>query len=300
MAARELDMLLDGGGFFEGPRWHDGRWWVSDFYRHVVQTVDSDGRAEEVMTVEPQPSGLGWMPDGSLLVVSMKDHRILRRSPEGEVSVHADVSEYCGGHLNDMVVDGKGRAYVGNFGFDLMGGADPAPTVLVRVDPDGSAVVAAEDLRFPNGSVITPDGLTLIVGETAAARYTAFTIGADGALGDRRVWAQVAPAPELGPLAETLPQLKFAPDGCALDAEEHIWAADAVGARCCRVAAGGEIVDEIRAPDGLGIFACMLGGDDGRTLLLCTAPDFNEESRSQAREAVLFTTTVDVPHAGLP
>jgi sugar lactone lactonase YvrE len=300
MAARELDKLLEGGSFFEGPRWHDDRWWVSDFYRHVVQTVDPDGSAEEVMTVEPQPSGLGWMPDGSLLVVSMKDHRVLRRSPEGEVSVHADVSEHCGGHLNDMVVDGEGRAYIGNFGFDLMGGADPVPTVLVRVDPDGSAMVAAEDLRFPNGSVITPDGRTLIVGETAAARYTAFTIEADGALSDRRVWAQVAPAPELGPLAETLPQLRFAPDGCALDAEEHIWAADAVGARCCRVAPGGEIVEEIRAPDGLGIFACMLGGDDGRTLLLCSAPDFGEQDRSQSREAVLFTTTVDVPHAGLP
>jgi sugar lactone lactonase YvrE len=155
-------------------------------------------------------------------------------------------------------------------------------------------------LLCPNGSVRTADGRTLIVGETAGARYTAFTIEADGALSDRRVWAQVAPTPELGPLAETLPQLKFAPDGCGLDAEEHIWAADAVGARCCRVAPGGQIVEEIRAPDGLGIFACMLGGDDGRTLLLCAAPDFNEESRSQAREAVLFTTTVDVPHAGLP
>jgi sugar lactone lactonase YvrE len=300
MAARDLDKLLEGGSFFEGPRWHDGRWWVSDFYRHVVQTVDPDGSAEEVMTVAPQPSGLGWMPDGSLLVVSMKDHRVLRRSPEGEVNVHADVSEHCGGHLNDMVVDGEGRAYIGNFGFDLMAGADPAPAALVRVDPDGSVAVAAEELLFPNGSVITADGRTLIVGETAGARYTAFTIEADGALSDRRVWAQVAPTPELGPLAETLPQLKFAPDGCGLDAEEHIWAADAVGARCCRVAPGGEIVEEIRAPDDLGIFACMLGGDDGRTLLLCAAPDFNEESRSQAREAVLFTTTVDVPHAGLP
>jgi sugar lactone lactonase YvrE len=300
MASRDLAKLLDGGSFFEGPRWHDGRWWVSDFYRHLVQTVDANGRAEEVMTVEQQPSGLGWMPDGSLLVVSMRDHRVLRRSPGGEVSVHADVSAHCGGHLNDMVVDREGRAYVGNFGFDLMGGADPVPAVLVQVDPDGSVAVAAEEMRFPNGSVITPDGRTLIIGETAAARYTAFTIAADGALSDRRVWAQVAPSPELGPLEETLPLLQFAPDGCALDAEEHIWAADAVGARCCRVAPGGRIVEEIPAPDGLGIFACMLGGDDGRTLLLCAAPDFNEQSRSAAREAVLFTTTVDVPHAGLP
>jgi sugar lactone lactonase YvrE len=155
-------------------------------------------------------------------------------------------------------------------------------------------------MLFPNGSVITEDGRTLIVGETAGARYTAFTIGPDGLLADRRVWAQVAPAPELGPLAEMLPALRFAPDGCALDAEEHIWAADAVGGRCCRVAAGGDIVEEVKAPEGLGIFACMLGGEDGRTLLLCIAPDFQEANRSQAREAMLFTTTVGVPHAGLP
>jgi sugar lactone lactonase YvrE len=240
------------------------------------------------------------MPDGSLLVVSMRDHRLLRRSPGGEVSIHADVSEHCRGHLNDMVVDADGRAYVGNFGFDLMGGADPAPTTLLRVDPDGSAAVAAEDMLFPNGSVITPDRGTLIVGETAGARYTAFAIGADGALSDRRVWGQLAPTPAPGSLEETIAQLKFAPDGCALDAEEHIWAADAVGARCCRVAPGGDVVEEIRAPGGLGIFACMLGGEDGRELLLCTAPDFQEHARSQAREAVLFRTTVDVPHAGLP
>jgi sugar lactone lactonase YvrE len=300
MAKRELKPLLEGGAFFEGPRWRDGRWWVSDFYRHLVLTVDPAGGVEEVMTVEQQPSGLGWMPDGSLLVVSMKDHRVLRRSPDGDVAEHADVSEYCGGHLNDMVVDQAGHAYVGNFGFDLMGGADPAPAALVRVDPDGSASVAADEMLFPNGSVITEDGRTLIVGETAGSRYTAFTIGDDGSLTDRRVWAQVAPAPELGPLAETLPQLRFAPDGCALDAQQHIWAADAVGGRCCRVAPGGNIADEIAAPDGLGIFACMLGGEDGRTLLLCAAPDFQEANRSQAREAVLLTTTVEAPHAGLP
>jgi len=300
MAGRELSTLLEGGAFFEGPRWHDGRWWVSDFYRRTVSTVDAGGHEQVVLEVPGQPSGTGWMPDGSLLVVSRKDYRILRRSPAGEITEHADLSGLARFHLNDMVVDAHGRAYVGNFGFDLMAGADPVPAALVRVDPDGSATVAADELRFPNGSVITPDGKTLIVGETAAARYTAFTIEADGALGDRRVWAQVAPTPELGPLAETLPQLEFAPDGCALDAEEHIWAADAVGARCCRVASGGKIVEEIPAPDGLGIFACMLGGDDGRTLLLCTAPDFNEEARSAAREAVLFTTTVDIPHAGLP
>lgn len=296
----ELSTLFEGGYFFEGPRWRDGRWWVSDFYAHVVRAIAPDGSAEEVLQVEQQPSGLGWMPDGSLLVVSMRDRRILRRSPGGEVVVHADISEHCGGHANDMVVDAEGRAYVGNFGFDLYGGGDPQPASLVRVDPYGAVAVAADDLMFPNGAVITPDGGTLIVGETAGARYSAFTIGEGGELGDRRVWAQLAPTPEYAPLEEMLPRIGVAPDGCALDAEGCIWFADALGARACRVAEGGELVDEIRAPEGLGFFACMLGGDDGRTLLLCAAPDFAEHERSQAREAVLLTTTVGVPHAGLP
>jgi sugar lactone lactonase YvrE len=294
-----LNTLLEAGSFFESPRWHEGRWWVSDFYRHRVLAVDADGAAEEILAVDGQPSGLGWMPDGSLLVVSMRDRRILRWSDDG-VTLHADVSDYCGGHLNDMVVDSRGRAYVGNFGFDLMGFADPAPAALVRVDPDGAASVVAEDLLFPNGSVITPDERTLIVGETAGARYTAFTIEDDGSLTDRRIWAQVAPTPPMTTFEETLSQLQFGPDGCALDAEGHVWAADEVGARCVRRAPGGEIVDEIAAPDGLDFFACMLGGEDGRTLLICAAPDFAEANRTAAHEAVLLTTTVDVPHAGLP
>jgi sugar lactone lactonase YvrE len=291
---------LEGGAFFEAPRWRDERWWVSDLYREVVMTVAADGSTADVMSVEQQPSGLGWMPDGSLLVVSMRDHRVLRRQPDGRVSVHADLSAHCAGHLNDMVLDAQGRAYVGEFGFDLMGLADPAPGKLMRVDPDGTVTVLADDLLFPNGSVITPGGDTLIVGETAGARYTAFTLAADGSASDRRIWAQVAPTPELGPLEQTFPQLRFGPDGCTLDAEDCIWAADAVGARCARVAQGGEIVDEINAPEGLGIFACMLGGEDGRTLLLCAAPYFLEANRAQTREAVLLTTVVDVPHAGLP
>jgi sugar lactone lactonase YvrE len=300
VGSRRLDVLLEGGGFFEAPRWHEGSWWVSDFYPGTVMTVSPDGATSEVLVVEHQPSGLGWMPDGSLLVTSMKDHRVLRRSPAGAVSVHADLSAFCGGHANDMVVDAAGRAYIGEFGFDFQAFADPAPASLMRIDPDGTVAVLADDMLFPNGSVITPDGGTLIVGETAGARYTAFTLASDGSVTDRRVWAQVAETPALGPLAQTLPQLKFAPDGCTLDADGCIWAADAVGARCARVAPGGEIIDQIPAPEGLGIFACMLGGEDGRTLLLCAAPDFLEANRAQAREAVLLTATVEVPHAGLP
>ena len=297
---RQLRTLLGGGSFFEGPRWRDGRWWLSDFFRHRVIAVDPAGHEEHVLTVESRPSGLGWMPDGSLLVVSMTDHRILRRSPDGDVTVHAEVGELCSGYLNDMVVDRHGRAYAGEFGFDLAGFADPKPANLLRIDPDGTASVAAQDMLFPNGSVITPDGRTLIVGETAGARYTAFTIEDDGSLADRRIWGQVAPTPEFTTFAETLGNLRFGPDGCALDAEGHIWSADEVGACCVRLAPGGEIVEEIAMPEGQDVFACMLGGDDGRTLLMCVAPDFYEEARQAADEAVLLTTTVDVPHAGLP
>ena len=300
MAERQLSTLLEGGAFFEAPRWHDGCWWVSDFFRHRVFSIETGGREQEMLAVEGQPSGLGWMPDGSLLVVSMRERTVLRWTTEAGTSVHADVSEHCGGNLNDMVVDRRGRAYVGNFGFDLDAGADPQPAALVRVDPDGTLSVVAEDLRFPNGSVITPDGRTLIVGETGGARYTAFTVSDDGSLTDRRVWARLAPTPELTTLEATLAQLKFGPDGCTLDAEGHIWSADEVSARCVRIAPGGEIVDTIAMPAGLNCFACMLGGDDGHTLLICASPDFDPVARSAARESVLLTTTVDVPHAGLP
>jgi len=292
--------LLEGGAFFEAPRWHDGRWWVSDFYRKAVYTVSVDGTEQRVVEVGHQPSGLGWLPDGSLLVVSMKDQRVLRRDADGNVSVHADLSMYTDSSLNDMVVDADGRAWVGCFGFDLMAMADPQPAPLMRVDPDGTVTVVAEDLMFPNGSVITPDGTTLIVGETTGCRYTAFTIAADGSLTDRRIWAQLAATPALAPLEQMLPQITVGPDGCTLDAAGHIWAADEAGRRCIRIAPGGAIVDQIGMPDGLDCFACALGGDDGRTLLICAAPDFLENNRRQSREAVLLQTTVGVGHAGRP
>ena len=300
MNGRELVPLLEGGAFFESPRWREGRWWISDFYREAVYTVGTDGTEERVVEVEHQPSGLGWRPDGSLLIVSMKDRRVLRRDLDGSVSVHADLSAFTDSSLNDMVVDDRGRAWVGCFGFGLMSFADPQLAPLMRVDPNGTASLAADELMFPNGAVITADGKTLIVGETAGCRYTAFTILDDGSLTDRRVWAQLAPTPKLGALQEMLPQIAVGPDGCTLDAEGHIWAADEAGGRCIRIAPGGAIVDEIRTPEGLGCFACALGGDDGRTLLLCAAPDFLEANRRKARQAVLLTATVEVPHAGLP
>lgn len=301
MTDRDLTTLSDGGCFFEGPRWHDDRWYVSDFYRHGIFTVTTDGTETQIAEVPGQPSGLGWLPDGTLLAVAMKDHQILRVADDGTTSVHADLSDIgVEGPLNDMVVSSTGNAYVGSFGFDLMAGHDPKPSPIYLVGPDGHVSIGAEGLHFPNGSVITDDGETLIVGETMGCRYTAFTIGDDGTLSDRRVHAQIAPTPPMGTFAETLGAVTVGPDGCGLDAEGHIWLADAIGARVIRVAPGGEIVDEIKAPEGLGAFACMLGGDDGTTLLVCLAPDFFEHARSAAREAVLATTTVDVPRAGRP
>jgi sugar lactone lactonase YvrE len=298
-STRTLTTLVQGGCYFECPRWREDRWWVSDFYRHAVYTYDPRGRERLVVEVEAQPSGLGWLPEGDLLVVSMKDRRVLRRGADGNVSTHAQLSELTTGHLNDMIVDGQGRAFVGNFGFDLMGGGRPAAAGIVRIDPDGAATVAARDLWFPNGMVITDDG-TLIVAETFAARLTAFDIQPDGSLADRRVWAQVQPSPEPADTETMLSAVSFAPDGCALDAEGHVWAANALGGPVCRVAPGGQIVDEVAVPEGLGVFACGLGGEDGRTLITCAAPDFDEQARAAAREAVLLTTTVEVPGAGLP
>src|SRR5215211_2635852 len=299
MPDRPLRTVLDGWSYLECPRWHDGRAYVSDFYTEQVLAVSLDGgEPQTVARVPGQPSGLGWLPDGSMLVVSMRDRRL--RAGEAEPEVHAVLSELAPWHLNDMVVDAAGRAFVGNFGFDLMSGADPSSTDLIRIDPDGAVSVAASDLWFPNGTVITPDGGTLIVGETVAARYTRFSIAKDGTLGDRAVWGQMEPEPTFETFEQTLAELKFAPDGCALDAEGCIWSADAVGGRVARHAPGGEIVEVVHGPEGLGVFACMLGGEDGRTLLICAAPDFLEHLRMDKREAVLLTATVDVPHAGLP
>ena len=290
MTERTLTTLLTGGSFFEGPRWHERSWWVSDFYRHRVIRVATDGTESMVVEVPAQPSGLGWLPDGSLVISSMTDRKVLRLA-DGVLSVLADISAMCGGWTNDLVVDRAGHIYIGNFGFDFPNGASPADAALIRVDPDGSACIAAEGLAFPNGSVILPDEVTLIVGETMGMRYTAFTIQADGSLTDRRVWAQFPTERSPG---------RVAPDGCVLDAEGHLWVADARGGRVVRVAQGGAIVDSVAAPDGAGVYACALGGDDGRTLLMCCAPDSHPAQRSAEHRAVLLTTTVDVPHAGRP
>jgi sugar lactone lactonase YvrE len=287
--------IITDHAFTEAPRWHDGRLWFSDFYVGQVFSANEDGSDVRVeATVEHQPSGLGWLPDGRLLIVSMRDQKILRREPDGDLVVHADLSSHMTGHANDMVVDDQGRAYVGYFGFDLMGGAPLESAGLCRVDPDGAVTGVATDLWFPNGMSITPQGV-LLVNETMGNRVTAFDLGEDGTLSNRRVWAEFAPVPTEREFEKVLPQLVLSADGGTLDNEGGLWVADATGGRLVRVVEGGEITDEIQP--GTGVFACALGGADGRTLFACTAPDFFEEARRNAREAVILAIPVAVPAA---
>ncbi len=281
-----FEPFIGNVNFAEAPRWHDGRLWYSDFYQHRVYAVDIDGQRETMVEFPGQPSGLGWMPDGSLLIVSMIERKVMRwtlgADGVGVLSEHADVGSIAAFHCNDMIVDASGNAYVGNFGWDLAGeGFDavvPADLALVR--PDGSTEVAATDLVFPNGMVITPDGTTLIVGETFGAQYRAFDIGADATLSNDRVWAAVP---------------NTAPDGCDLDAEGAIWFADALSGSVVRVTEGGEITDTI--PTGTGCFACCLGGADGRTLFALCAPDSHPDVVEPEALGSIMRTTVDVPSA---
>jgi sugar lactone lactonase YvrE len=278
----EPRVLLDGLRFPEGPRWHDGRFWFSDMHAGRVIAVEMDGRAETIVEVEGEPSGLGWLPDGRLLVVSMQDRRLLRLDPDG-LSEVADLSPHASFHCNDMVVDGLGRAYVGNFGFDLHAEEVPTGANLILVHPDGRTEVAAKDLRFPNGTVITPDGKTLIVGESFGGCLTAFDVAEDGSLHGRRLWAQLEGA---------------VPDGICLDEEGAIWVASPVGTGgVLRVREGGEVTDRIAIEHEA--FACMLGGLDRRTLFICTAPDSDPRKTGDHRGRIEIVQ-VNVPGAGLP
>ncbi|WP_315137855.1 SMP-30/gluconolactonase/LRE family protein [Achromobacter marplatensis] len=299
MPKRELSVLASGYTYLEGLRWHEDRLWASDFYTEQVIAVDLQGRVEQICRVPQQPSGLGWLPDGRLLISSMKDRKVLRREPDGTLAVHADLSALTGGHINDMVVDAQGRAYVGNFGFDLMAGAPVATTTLVRVDTDGVAQVVADGLCFPNGSFITPDGKTLIVNETFGNRISEFDIQANGALGPRRDWADFGALPDSDDLSVLIAASAIGPDGGALDAEGAVWVADAIGKRIARIARGGKILEQIDTGE-FGIFAAALGGPDGRTLFMAAAPDFIEANRRAKPEGRILTTRVDVPHAGRP
>ncbi|MEV7625257.1 SMP-30/gluconolactonase/LRE family protein [Actinoplanes sp. NPDC089786] len=291
----DFTTVVSDAHFLEAPRWHEGRIWFSDFYGLRVSSANEDGSDLRVEAEVPgQPSGLGWLPDGRLLIVSMTDRRVLRREPDGTLVTHGDLAKHAAGPINDMSVDARGRAYVGNFGFDLMGGAPIEPTSLHRVDPDGTVTEVADGLWFPNGSAITPDGV-LLVGETFGNRISAFDLTDDGRLTNHRVWASFGPLPTDRSVEVVLPALAVAPDGACLDAEGGFWIADATGSRLLRVVEGGTITDEIET--GTPVYACALGGADGRTLYACAAPDFHAEPRKAATEARLLATRVAVPAA---
>ena len=279
----DLPVLLNGLGFAEGPRWHDDRLVFSDMGTKQVISVDLDGKAEELCVVDNRPSGIGWLPDGSMIVVSQNDRRLLRLVG-GELVEHADISGLASAPCNDMVVDGRGNAYVGNPGYDMRNPPSPLPTAeVVLVRADGSAAVVDREVRFPNGSVVTPDNRTLIVGETMGQRLTAFDIAEDGTLANRRLYADMKGR---------------APDGIALDAEGAVWVADANNHACVRVKEGGEITDVVELGER-HCFACALGGPDRRTLFLLTGDGFSGEA-IRSRTGSIVTTTVDVPGAGWP
>ncbi len=287
--------FIDGLFFGECPRWHDGRLWYVDFYRSTVFSADEAGASRVEVEVPGEPAGLGWLPDGRLLVVARRPRTVMRLEPDGQLALHGDLKPTATFYGNDMVVDLAGRAYVGNFGFDLhrvieeqgeqalMEPPGPPTAAVVRIDPDGSAHLAATDLSFPNGTVITPDGKVLIVAETLAGRLTAFDVGPNGELSGRRVWASLPWCP---------------PDGICLDADGRVWVANAIAPECLLVAEGGEIVDRVRTSQTC--FACMLGGADRRTLYMMTAPTSTESVASASRHGRIEQARVEVAGAGLP
>ncbi|MFT4613304.1 MAG: sugar lactone lactonase YvrE [Bacteroidia bacterium] len=283
--------IAEGIYFGEGPRWHNDRLWFSDFYAHAVKSVSESGDLRIELELEDQPSGLGWLPDGRLLLVAMKERAVKRLDPEGLV-LHANI-EHLTAHLcNDMVVDANGTAWVGNFGFDLDAGlktraaeilADPPKANLVRVDADGSACIASPDMAFPNGMVVSPDGTTLIVAETLGGKLTAFTINDDNSLRNRRVWASVEGT---------------CPDGICLNENNQVWFANALAPEVVLVAEGGEIIERVETTQNC--YACMLGGEDGKTLFAVTAQASDHNTAGAAATGKIESVRVDAARAGWP
>jgi sugar lactone lactonase YvrE len=278
----EFKVLLDGLMFTEGPRWHDGKLFFSDMHAHKVMSVDLEGKAQTVVEVPTWPSGLGWLPDGRMLIVSMTDRKVLRLDPDG-LKTHADLDTLASFYCNDMVVDGKGRAYVGNFGYDLLSGAPQKPAELILVNPDGSARVAADGFDFPNGTVISPDGKILVVGESMGHRLTAFNIQADGSLTNRRPFADLGEA---------------VPDGIALDAEGAIWVASPMSKELLRVRDGGAVAERLKF-DTMPI-ACALGGPDRRTLFMLTSDSIDPDECRAKKTSKIWFKEVAVAGAGWP
>ena len=302
---------LTGGLYFgEGPRWHENKLWFSDFYSHKVMTLDENNSLETICEVPSQPSGLGWLPNGDLLIVSMLDRKILRFS-KGSISVHADLSEYVEHKCNDMVVGRDGTAYVGNFG---MGDAGESlkSTHLMIVKSDGTVLKGPDNLLFPNGTVITEDGKNLIIAETLGAKLTSFDIEDNGELTNRELWARTSPLFSLliikflSSLGFDLSKVDFSrysknlhvPDGICLDEKNGIWIASPTTKAVVRIEKGGNITDTINTPKGA--FACMLGGKERKTLYVIISNSSDPEEAQASPEGEIHSIEVEIPGVGKP
>ena len=279
----KTETLVNGLCFGEGPRWHKDRLYFSDMHDNTVYAVDTSGNLETIVQLEDdEPSGLGWLPDGRMLIVSMRNRKLLVLDGGG-LTKFADLSGIATYHCNDMVTDLEGRSYVGNFGYDLHNNAEFQKAALILVHPDGTTELAADNLSFPNGTVITPDGKTLIVGESFGARLTAFEINPDGSLANRREWAKMDGA---------------VPDGICLDEAGGIWVASPVSNEALRVIEGGEVTDRVKIENQA--YACMLGGPDGKTLFIMTSRSSHPDECKTEKSAAVEFVTVKHAGAGLP
>jgi sugar lactone lactonase YvrE len=277
----QRQVLVEGRAFLEGPRWRDDRLWFSDVPAGEVLTTDMEGRCECVAAIDGAPSGLGWLPDGTLLVARGVPAAVLAVSAAGSVRQYADLSGIATFPLNDMVVDTSGRVWVGTC--DIAGIPEPSLSQLLHIDEDGSVSVVDDVMRFPNGSVLTPDGGTLIVAETFGSGLTAFSIDAEGRATGKRDWARVPGS---------------FPDGICLDAEGAVWFADAIGRAAVRVREGGEVVDRVEVDQDC--FACTLGGQDGRTLFLLLGEFGPPDEALVKRCGRIEMVRVEVPGSGSP
>ena len=276
--------LLGGITFGESPRWHDDRLWFSDWGTQEVVAVDLEGEREVIVGVPSSPFSIDWLPDGRPLIVSGPEGILLRREPDGSLVTHADLSSLSDHPWNEIVVDGRGNAYVNDIGFAFPGG-EFAPGTIALLTPDGSVRQVADGVAFPNGMAVTPDNSTLIVAESYANKLTAFDIVEDGGLSNRRVWADLGDG---------------VPDGLCLDAEGAVWYADVPNKRCVRVREGGEVLQTIDLDRGC--FACMLGGPDGKTLFLVAQEWRGMESAADEEERTgqILTAPAPAASAGWP
>ncbi len=276
MREHKAERLIDDFIFLEGPKWHGGKLWVSDVFDHKVYRLGLDGSREVVCEVPNRPSGLGFLPDGTPIVVSSKDFRLYRIAGD-QIVEYADLTNHATGQVNDFAVDAQGRIYVGNFGYDYDGGEARKTTNLHRVDPDGTISVVASDVDFPNGMVVINQGKTLVVNETWAGRIIAFDLGADGTLSNRRVFA------DLG---------ERQPDGLCADAEGALWVGCFNTGEFLRVLDGGEITDRVQY-DGSGV-SCVIGGADGHMLFMTVYCGPVPDLVAGKRKAAVFTLQVAV------